>query len=125
MLQGMASNRRIDVLVVGGANFDYEIRAPALPQPGATIVGETLLEAPGGKGANQAVAAARLGAATAFVGRVGGDERGRLILAQLAAERIDTGRTVRDPDAPTGVALIVVDGRGEKMIVTAPDANHK
>jgi ribokinase len=121
----MASNRRLGVLVVGGANFDYEIRAPSLPGPGETVVGETLIEAPGGKGANQAVAAARLGAATAFVGRVGDDERGQRILAQLATERIEISRAVKDPDAPTGVALIVVDGRGEKMIVTAPGANRR
>lgn len=116
---------RIDVLVVGGANFDYEIRAPALPRPGQTVVGEALIEEPGGKGANQAVAAARLGAATAFIGRVGDDERGRRILARLAGERIDTGRSLRDPEAPTGVALIAVDARGEKMIVTAPGANRR
>ncbi len=125
MSNGMATSRRIAVLVVGGANFDYEIRAPALPRPGETVVGETLLEAPGGKGANQAVAAARLGAATAFVGRVGDDERGRRILAQLARERIDTSRALKDPDAPTGVALIAVDRCGEKTIVTAPGANRR
>ncbi len=125
MPEGMSSNRRFGVLVVGGANFDYEIRAPALPRPGETVVGETLLEAPGGKGANQAVAAARLGAATAFVGRVGDDERGRRILAQLAGEQVDISRTRKDPDAPTGVALIVVDAHGEKAIVTAPGANRR
>ncbi len=121
----MASTRRIDVLVVGGANYDYEIRAAALPRPGETVIGETLLEAPGGKGANQAVAAARLGAATAFVGRVGDDERGQRILAALARERIDTSRAIKDPEAPTGVALIAVDRRGEKTIITAPGANRR
>lgn len=120
----MASDRRIDVLVVGGANVDYLIKGPAIPRPGETIMGEALHEAPGGKGANQAVAAARLGARVAFVGRLGADERGLRILTQLADQRIDTSRALKDPSAPTGVAMIMVDARGEKAIMTAPGANR-
>jgi ribokinase len=116
---------RVDVLVIGGANFDYLVKAPKLPGPGDTVVGEGLVEAPGGKGANQAVAAARLGARVAFAGRIGADERGRRILGQLADEQVDTSRCVRDPEAPTGVALIAVDAHGEKLIATAPGANRR
>jgi len=120
----MPSTRsRIDVLVVGGANYDYEIKGGALPGPGATVVGDLLHEGPGGKGANQVVAAARLGAAAAFVGRVGTDDRGRAIVAALNDQDVDASACVGDPDAPTGVALILVDARGEKMIMTAPGAN--
>lgn len=116
---------RIDVLVIGGANFDYSITAPALPKPGETVVGKQLIEAPGGKGANQAIAARRLGARVAFVGRVGSDERGRQILSRLDDEEIDTSRCTMDRAALTGVALIVVGPSGEKLIVTAPGANHR
>lgn len=115
----------IDVLVIGGANFDYAIVADALPRPGETVVGKQLLEAPGGKGANQAVAARRLGARVAFVGCIGSDERGRQILSRLCDEEVDTSRCTMDRAALTGVALIVVDRAGEKMIVTAPGANHR
>lgn len=116
---------RIDVLVIGGANFDYTITAPAMPKPGETIVGKRLFEAPGGKGANQAVAARRLGARVAFVARVGSDDRGRQILARLEDEEVDTSRCHMDRSAQTGVALIVVGPDGQKMIVTAPGANHR
>lgn len=117
-------DRSIDVLVIGGANFDYLIKGPALPAVNDTIVGETLEEAPGGNGANQAVAAARLGARVAFVGRVGHDDRGRKILARLAAEHVDIAACIEDASAPTGVALVMVDARGEKLIMTAPGANR-
>ena len=116
---------RIDVLVIGGANFDYSITAPALPKPGETVVGKLLHEAPGGKGANQAIGARRLGARVAFVGRLGSDERGRQILARLEDEEIDTSRCTMDRAALTGVALIAIGKDGEKMIVTAPGANHR
>lgn len=116
---------RIDVLVVGGANIDYSIVAPVLAGAGETVAGETLHEGPGGKGANQAVAAARLGARVAFVGRVGADERGRRLLAALAAERVDTSASIVDDGAPTGVALIMIDARGAKAIMTAPGATRR
>jgi ribokinase len=116
---------RIDVLVIGGANFDYSIATSKLPKPGETVVGKFLLEAPGGKGANQAIAARRLGAQVAFVGRVGADDRGRQILAALEDEDIDTSRCAMDRAALTGVALIVVGPDGNKTIVTAPGANHR
>src|SRR6185503_1316104 len=109
-----------DILVVGGANFDYLVKGNALPRPGETVVGDSLHEAPGGKGANQAVAAARLGARVAFLGKVGADDRGRAMLAALEGERVDTSPSLVDDEAATGVALIFVDARGQKMIMTAP-----
>jgi ribokinase len=117
--------RRFDVLVVGGANYDYLIKSHSLPQPGETAVGDTLHEAPGGKGANQAIAAARLGARTAFIGRVGDDERGRRVLAALAADGVAIDHCIIDREAQTGVALIAVDDQGQKTIITAPGANRR
>jgi ribokinase len=114
-----------DVLVVGGANTDYVVRGTRLARPGETVEGEHFLVAPGGKGANQAVAAARLGAKVAFVARVGADAHGRALVAALQAEGVDTSFVAFDEDAPTGVALVMVDERGQKQIMTAPGANHR
>ncbi|MBD1861047.1 MULTISPECIES: ribokinase [Trichocoleus] len=114
-----------DIVVVGSANSDYLIRGPKLPLPGETIQGETFLAAPGGKGANQAVAAARLGARVAFVARIGKDERGQALMANLQAQGVDTSYVVQDEQAATGVALIMVGQGGEKQILTAPGANHQ
>jgi ribokinase len=112
-----------DVVVVGGANMDYLVRAPRLPRPGETVGGDLFQEAPGGKGMNQAVAAARLGARTALVARLGADDRAAAILERLRAEGVDDRFVGRDPALPTGTALIAVDARGEKQIVFAPGAN--
>jgi len=119
--------RRIkyDVVVIGGANTDYLVRGQRLPKPGETMDGDHFLTAGGGKGANQAVAAARLGARVAFIACLGRDTRGDELEALLRAERIDTRHVYRDPKAPTGVALIMVDKSGEKQIFCAPGANHK
>jgi len=116
-------NEPIEVLVIGGANFDYAIKGPRLPEPGSTVVGDTMHEAPGGKGANQAVAVSRLDGNVAFIGRVGADARGRGILAKLSDEAVDTGYCVIDGEAETGVAVIMIDGKGQKSIMTAPGAN--
>jgi len=112
-----------DVVVVGGANIDYLVRGPRLPGPGATVQGEQFQEAPGGKGANQAVAAARLGAHVAFVGRVGADAIGDALIERLRAEGVDTRFVTRDHEAHTGVAVIQVSHDGQKQILTAPGAN--
>jgi ribokinase len=112
-------------VVVGGANWDYLVRGPKLPTAGETVRGEVFLEGAGGKGANQAVAAARLGARVALVARVGTDGRGEALVARLADEGVDTRFVVRDPEAPTGVALVLVDDAGEKQILTAPGANSR
>ena len=118
-----ARHATYDVVVVGGANVDYLVRGPALPTPGATVRGTEFQEAPGGKGANQAVAAARLGAHVALVARVGADRRGDDLLERLAAEGVETCYVVRDQSERTGVAVVQVDARGEKQILTAPGAN--
>jgi ribokinase len=109
------------ITVVGSANVDLVARAPRLPRPGETIGEATFARIPGGKGANQAVAAARLGAAVRFVGRLGTDD---LVLQSLAAEGVDVS-AVRVDEGESGVALIVVDDAGENMIVVAPGANAR
>jgi ribokinase len=115
----------IDLVVVGGANFDYLVKGPSLPRPGSTVQGDAFQESTGGKGANQAVAAARLGAHPALIARVGSDQRGESIIGRLAEESVDATYVVRDADAPTGVALVMVDASGEKQILTAPGANGR
>lgn len=117
--------KKWDVVVVGGANYDYLVRGSHLPGPGDTVQGETFQEAPGGKGANQAVAAARLGARVAFVARIGTDPHGDQIMERLAAEGVNTTRVIHDSDAPTGVALVQVSEQGEKQILVAPGANRR
>jgi len=113
------------VAVVGSLNMDLVARAPRIPQPGETIIGRDFHTLPGGKGANQAVAAARLGAKVAMVGRVGGDAFARPLLDNLAAAGVDHTFVVQDPGAATGVALIVVDAAGQNSIVVASGANMR
>ena len=112
-----------DIVVVGGLNLDLVVQVPALPRPGETITGGDLAMHPGGKGANQAVAAARLGAGTATIGRVGADDFGRQLRAALDATGVCTAHVREDPGEPTGVALIAVDPSGQNSIVVAPGAN--
>lgn len=113
-----------DLLVVGSANADLVIRVERRPAPGETVLGSDLAVHPGGKGGNQAVAAARLGARTALLARVGDDAHGRLLLdAQRAAGTDTTGVLVGG--APTGVALITVDTSGDNSIVVSPGANAR
>jgi ribokinase len=119
------NGRGFDVVVVGGANMDYLVKGPELPKPGATVTGQVFQEAPGGKGANQAVAVARLGGRAAFVACVGADGRGERIVEGLVHECVDTSAIVRDPLAQTGVALVAVDASGEKQIVWTPGANER
>jgi ribokinase len=113
------------VVVVGSSNTDMVVKVPVLPAPGETVLGGTFLRAAGGKGANQAVAAARLGADVAFVARVGNDSLGDGALRGFERDGIRTDWIVRDPDAASGVALIVVDGKGENMIAVASGANAR
>ena len=115
------STRRITV--VGSANIDLTFRAATLPRPGETVFGTSFYRGFGGKGANQAVAAARLGATVSFVGRVGADEFGRAIRDQLVREGVDIAHLLDDPDRPTGTAVILVDDAGENAIVGVPGAN--
>lgn len=111
------------VVVVGSLNMDLVIRSARIPQPGETILGGEFHSVPGGKGANQAVAAARLGAHVSMVGRVGDDAFGRELLNNLSADGIDHTFVHRDPHNATGVALIVVDDAGQNTIVVASGAN--
>ena len=113
------------VIVVGSSNTDMIVRAERLPLPGETVLGGDLVTAAGGKGANQAVAAARVGAAVTFVARVGGDMFGQQALANFNAEGLDAGYIVRDTAAPSGVALIVVGPGGKNIIAVAPGANGR
>ncbi|HEU5333075.1 MAG TPA: PfkB family carbohydrate kinase [Actinocrinis sp.] len=119
-----APDARPLVAVVGSANMDLVADCAALPRPGETVLGGTLRTVPGGKGANQAVAAARSGAArVAFLGAVGADEHGRQIRNLLRADGIDTALLRETSEAPTGTALITVDSAAENCIVVVPGAN--
>ncbi len=111
------------IVVVGSSNTDLVVTLPALPKPGETLLGGDLLTAQGGKGANQAVAAARLGAAVTLVGCVGDDDFGAASLAQYAREGMDTSRMRVVAGTPSGVALIFVGASGENMIAVASGAN--
>lgn len=113
-----------DILVVGSLNTDLVVRTPRFPRPGETISGEDLQIIPGGKGANQAVAAARLGASVAMLGRVGQDNFGDFLLENLRANHVDTS-LVRRADAATGTATIIVDENGQNSIVLSAGANGK
>jgi len=113
-----------DLLVVGSANADLVIGVERRPGAGETVLGSDLAVRPGGKGANQAAAAARLGARTSLLARVGDDAHGRLLLDALGDAGADT-RTVRRGGAPTGVALITVDPTGDNSIVVSPGANAR
>lgn len=112
----------VDVVVVGSINVDLVVHAERLPRPGETVQGGRFEQHFGGKGANQAVAAARAGARVAMVGAVGDDAHGATSLAALAAEGIDVSR-VRIVPGPTGVALVAVNARGENQILLASGAN--
>jgi ribokinase len=109
-------------VVIGGLNMDLIVQVPRLPGPGETVTGDSLLRAAGGKGANQAVGAARLGASVMMVGRVGHDSFGRELSRSLRDEGVST-RWVLGSELPTGAALIEVDARGENSIAVAPGAN--
>ena len=113
-----------DLLVVGSANADLVIGVERRPGAGETVLGGDLSVHPGGKGANQAVAAARLGARTALLARVGDDGHGRLLLDSLRSAGVDPAGVLAG-GAPTGVALITVDPSGDNSIVVSPGANAR
>ncbi|MER5404580.1 ribokinase [Streptomyces sp. NPDC002769] len=113
-----------DLLVVGSANADLVIGVERRPAAGETVLGSDLVVHPGGKGANQSVAAARLGARTALLARVGDDAHGRLLLDSQRAAGVDTAGVLVG-GAPTGVALITVDPSGDNSIVVSPGANGR
>jgi ribokinase len=111
------------IVVVGSTNTDMVIKASHLPQPGETILGGTFFMSAGGKGANQAVAAARLGGSVLFIAKTGYDIFGKQSIDLFEKEGIDISGIQRDHYEPSGVALITVDDKGENCIVVAPGAN--
>jgi ribokinase len=116
---------RPQVTVLGSLNMDISVTVPRLPEPGATVLGSAARFTPGGKGANQAVAAARLGAAVHMAGCVGDDDFGRQLLAALREEGVDAAGVRTVAGVPTGLAMISVDHAGENLITVAPGANHE
>ncbi|MFQ6098717.1 MAG: ribokinase [Armatimonadota bacterium] len=113
------------LLVVGSANMDLVVTAERTPKKGESLIGRDFRTVHGGKGANQAVACARLGAETWMVGRVGDDAFGEALLDGLRREGVHTEHMKSDPDAATGVAMIVVDATGDNSIIVAPGANMR
>lgn len=116
-----ARNSRI--VVVGSINMDLVVRSSRLPVPGETLIGQSLSQFPGGKGANQAVAAARLGADVSMVGRIGSDGFGQTLLAGLGSEGIDVSHVLKSTDVSSGLAVISVDDNGQNCITVIPGAN--
>ena len=110
------------ILVIGSINIDLVVYAQRHPIPGETILGERFFTFPGGKGANQAIAAARLGGNVQIVGRIGNDTFGQELLENLNKNQVDT-QTVRKADEPTGTALITVNAKGQNTISVVPGAN--
>lgn len=111
------------IVVVGSTNMDMVVKTSHIPTPGETVLGGAFFMNPGGKGANQAVAVARLGGNVLFVSKIGNDIFGKQSAQLFAAEGIDTSCILRDEALPSGVALITVDAAGENSIVVAPGAN--
>ncbi|ARF55186.1 ribokinase [Streptomyces gilvosporeus] len=121
--EGPAQAPAYDVLVVGSANADLTVRVERRPGAGETVLGTDLVESAGGKGANQAAAAARLGGRTALLARVGGDAFGELLLDAQRAAGTDTTPVIVDETARTGTAMIIVSPDGDNSIVVSPGAN--
>lgn len=113
------------IAVVGSLNLDLVAPVPRHPVPGETVLGGDIAQHPGGKGANQAVAAARLGGETAFVGRVGDDDAAEVMLDAARGQGVDTSHIRRTPGTPTGRALIAVSPSGENTIIVSPGANSR
>jgi ribokinase len=122
---GSSERMTAEVAVVGSVNLDLIVPVERHPASGETVLGGDHRALPGGKGANQAVAAARLERRVAMVGRVGADDHGRSLRATLDAEGVDTRTLAEDPEAPTGLALIAVAADGDNTIVVSPGANGR
>lgn len=113
------------IVVIGSSNTDLVVAAPRMPEPGETIMGTDFMMLAGGKGANQAVAVKRLGGDVCFIANVGRDMFGDRTVENYKNEGMDISTILRDPEAPSGVALITVDEGGENSIVVAPGANNR
>jgi ribokinase len=116
---------RSEIVVVGSLNADLVTRLDRFPAPGETVTAKGFAIHPGGKGANQAYAAARLGGRVAMVGGIGGDAYGERLLQSLRSAGVDVSPVHRDAEAPTGLALITLDASGENQIVVVPGANAR
>jgi ribokinase len=114
-----------DVIVIGSVNEDVSVMTPRLPRPGETVIGTRHFFGPGGKGANQSVAVARLGGNVGLIAMVGADEVGGSMLEGLADEGVDVSGVGIDPEAATGIAVITIDANAENTIVVSPGANHR
>lgn len=117
--------RRPRIVVVGSINLDLVVTAARLPRPGETVLGDDVARIPGGKGANQAVAAARLGAETIFIGRVGDDESARMLVDSLVSAGVDVSRLRTAAGICSGTAVIAVAADGQNTITVVPGANHR
>jgi ribokinase len=115
---------KMKILVFGSINMDLTTYSEKLPRPGETLHGTSYITVPGGKGNNQAVACARLGAETMMIGRVGNDTFGKEVLDLIAKENVDTSQIITDENAGTGLATINVDKNAENVIIVIPGANH-
>ena len=121
----MSPSRKPSIVVLGGINMDLIGTAPRLPSPGETVLGDEFYLAPGGKGGNQAVAAARMEASTKMVGRVGGDMFGPGLLDDLRGYGVDVSGVAEDPDAASGIAVILLDASRQNHIVAIYGANRR
>ena len=113
------------VVVVGSLNMDLVFRVARAPEGGETVIGQGFATVPGGKGANQAIACARMGASVVMVGRVGMDGFGTELLQAMASDGVDTSHVTRDADTPSGVAMVMVDDAAQNRIVVAPGSNFR
>lgn len=113
------------IVVVGSSNTDLVVKTCRLPKPGETVIGKDLITAPGGKGANQAVAASRAGGDVCFISKVGNDHLGKQSITGFLKENIKTDFVFIDKSAPSGVALIIVDEQGQNIIAVAPGSNAR
>lgn len=120
----MSETRRAKIAVLGSINMDLMIRSAKLPLPGETVIADSKVENPGGKGANQAVAAARMGADVTMIGCVGDDSFAEQLLANLNAEGVDTSHVSQLKQTTSGVAVVMVEESGENAILVVPGANR-
>ncbi|MCK4975656.1 MAG: ribokinase [Anaerolineales bacterium] len=111
------------IVIVGSLNMDLVVRVPHMPELGETVLGVGFQQIPGGKGANQAVGAARMGAKVTIIGRIGSDDFGRELTENLSREGIDISNVTVDENEPSGIAMITVDEQGQNSIVVASGAN--
>lgn len=119
----MSEPKECDIVVIGSVNLDFMVQVDKPPSPGETILARTMVRRPGGKGANQAVAASRMGASVSFIGSIGDDDSGEWLLRRLQAEGVDTS-FVGTSQESTGAAFILVSEAGENFITVISGANH-